>query len=334
MVDFGKRWVVGSLFGAMLGVVVGLVLARLLWPVPRPAAETPIPSPLPPTATNVPAAGVADGALLWVSGLYAQDADLERARERLAALDIDAPAQALGDLAMRYGADGQAGIATDLATLAAALGDARAELVAYVATATATPTPVPPTATPTPLPPTATPTPTPTPAPPTATPSPQPVATRRPAGTRVPVPTLAPAEPTPQPLVWDHRVDLLSPPVRLVAADVAPGQLYWRLVRLEWWKGGEGGNCMIYATTLKQDGAPKWGQPVVFEHGVQEVLYTDPKPGEAYGTNYPMSGTLNSYIVYVGGDLPSDRVTGLGLGEWLGGLDHTTFVLIFQLARK
>jgi hypothetical protein len=29
-------------------------------------------------------------------------------------------------------------------------------------------------------------------------------------------------------------------------------------------------------------------------------------------------------------DLPSERVTGLGLGEWYGGLDHTSFILIFQ----
>jgi hypothetical protein len=43
-----------------------------------------------------------------------------------------------------------------------------------------------------------------------------------------------------------------------------------------------------------------------------------------------MSNTLNSYIVFVGGDLPSERVVGLGLGEWYGGFDHTTFVLAFQ----
>jgi hypothetical protein len=103
---------------------------------------------------------------------------------------------------------------------------------------------------------------------------------------------------------------------------------------MEWWRAGEGGNCLIYITTLKQDGNPKWGQQVVVEHGPQDVLYTDPKPGEPHGVDYRMNSTLNSYIVYVGGDLPSDRVTGLGMGEWLGGMDHTTFVLVFQLARK
>jgi hypothetical protein len=47
-----------------------------------------------------------------------------------------------------------------------------------------------------------------------------------------------------------------------------------------------------------------------------------------------MFSTLNSYQAFVGGDLPSDRVTGMGLGEYLWGLDHTTFVLVFQRSRK
>jgi hypothetical protein len=91
---------------------------------------------------------------------------------------------------------------------------------------------------------------------------------------------------------------------------------------------------MIYVSTLDEQGRAVWRQEVVVEHGAAERLYTDPKPGEPYGVNYPMGNTLNSYQVFVGGDLPSDRVTGLGLGEYLGGLDHTTFVLVFQLTRQ
>ncbi|MEJ2211858.1 MAG: hypothetical protein P8129_22865 [Anaerolineae bacterium] len=122
--------------------------------------------------------------------------------------------------------------------------------------------------------------------------------------------------------------------MRLSEAQVAPGERYWRLVRLEWWKPGEGGNTMLYVSTLDEQGRPVWRQEVVVEHGAAERFYTDPKPGEPYGVDYPMANTLNSYQVFVGGELPSDRVTGLGLGEYLGGLDHTTFVLVFQLARK
>jgi hypothetical protein len=130
------------------------------------------------------------------------------------------------------------------------------------------------------------------------------------------------------------RVSMLEPPVRLHEAEVAPGQTFWRLVRLEWWKASEGGNTMLYVSTLDEQGRPLWGQPVVIENGGHTVLYTDPKPGEVHGVNFPMASTLNSYQVFIDGDLPSDRVTGLGLGEWYGGTDHTTFVLVFQRTRK
>jgi hypothetical protein len=105
-------------------------------------------------------------------------------------------------------------------------------------------------------------------------------------------------------------------------------------VRLEWWKAGEGGNTLIYISALDEKGRPVWGQEVIVENGGHTILYTDPKPGEAHGANFPMSSTLNSYQVFIGGDLSSDRVVGLGLGEWLGGLDHTTFVLVFQQGKK
>jgi hypothetical protein len=127
---------------------------------------------------------------------------------------------------------------------------------------------------------------------------------------------------------------MLNPPVKLLQAEVAPGQRYWRLVGLEWRKAGEGGNMLTYITTFDENGQPVWGQEVLVENGGGERLYTEPKPGEPYGTSFIMGNTLNSYQVYVGGDLPSDRVAGLGLGEWLGGRDHTSFVLVFQRTKK
>lgn len=351
MTDWAKRVFWGALIGAALGVLVGLGLGRLLWPPVEPApAETPaptatvVPTTAEATATPVPAQPSAspaakgdggedlDGALVVISALYALDGDLARAEERLGALALDDPAQAVADLALRHASAGNGQLATDLATLAAALGAGQSELLAYVATATHTATPT--------ITPSSTPTPTETPSPtPTATPTPPPAPTRAPTRrpTAAPAPTSAPPPAAATSLPWDwwdHRVDLLEPPVKLVEAQVAPGEWYWRLVRLEWWKAGEGGNTMIYISTLDANGGQKWGQPVVIENGGRTVLYTDPKPGEAYGANMPMSGTLNSYLAYVGGDLPSDRVTGMGLGEYLGGLDHTTFVLIFQLTRK
>lgn len=343
MADWGKRVFAGSLVGAVVGVLLGLGLARVLWPVPAPAPTSvpPVTSTLPPTApaTTRPAATATattaatdesptdetgagrDEAVVLVSALYALDGDLARAQERLAALGLDDPAATVGTLALDHATAGNRQLATDLATLAADLGYRQADLLAYVATATATPTFTP---TATPMPP-ATPTPPPSPTP---TALPPPTATRRAAGRRAPTATSRPPAPTPLPLEWDHRVDLLSPPIKLIKADVAAGQPYWRLVRLEWWKSDEGGNTLLYISTLNEKGQPVWGQQVIVEHGPQEVLYT--QPGGGYGANYPMASTLNSYQVFVGGDLPSDRVTGLGLGEWLGGLDHNTFVLVFQ----
>jgi hypothetical protein len=350
MTDWGKRVFLGSLVGAVAGVLLGLVLARLLWPAPEPAPVmqptatvtlTPVASRVEATAMPTTTADglVADQAgvdreVVVVSALYALDGDLERARQRLLALGLDDPAGAVAELALSHAAVGNEGLATDLATLAAALGQQPPELLAYVATATFTATPPPtetplPTATPT-APPSETPSPVPSPTP-TAPPPPTP--TRRPAATRPPpTATLPPPAANPLPLEWDRRVDLLSPPVKLVPADVAPGQAYWRLVRLEWWKAGEGGNTLLYVSTLDEQGNPLWGQKVIVEHGPQEVLYT--QPGGAYGANYPMASTLNSYHVFIGGDLPSERVTGLGLGEWYGGLDHTTFVLVFQRSTR
>ncbi len=340
MADWGKRVFLGALLGAALGVLLGLGLARILWPLPEPA---PLPTPVSPTATErlSPTATAAvqshddpDRAMVLISALYALDGDLQRARERLAALELDDPPAAVAQLALRHAAAGNRQLATDLATLAVALGHGQGELLAYVATPTPTRTPSP-TASSTFTPP-ATSTASPTlSATPTSPPPPPPTPTRRPSAAQSPSATPLPPPATSLPtLYWDHRVDLLSPPVRLVEAEVAPGEQYWRLVRLEWWKSAEGGNTMLYVTTLNAAGQPRWGQEVIIENGGHTVLYTDPKPGEPYGTNFPMSSTLNSYQAFIGGDLPSDRVTGMGLGEAHGLKDHTTFVLVFQLARK
>lgn len=350
MRDWGRRVVAGSLLGAAFGVLLGLVLARIPWPAAGPgiSAPTPAPSETAPAETAVPPraptaaplpAQAGDGheqeqALVLIAALYAVDGDLARARERLGALDLDPEdaAAAVARLALRQAAEGNAGLATDLATLAAALGQEAPELLAYVATPTATATPTPrpsdtPSATPTPLP-----SATPTSLPPTGAP---PAATRRPATATPPAVAPAPAAPTALPWDWwDQRVSILEPPVRLVEAQVAPGARYWRLVRLEWRKESEGGNTLLYVTTLNDKGVPAWGQEVIIEHGAQERLYTSPKPGEPYGVNYPMFSTLNSYHVFVGGALPSDRVTGLGLGETLNSTEHTSFVLVFQLTTK
>ncbi|MFC2015768.1 hypothetical protein ACFLUM_02425 [Chloroflexota bacterium] len=341
MADWGKRVLVGSLVGAAIGVLVGLGLARFLWAKPE---APPQPSPLPmatpaetaPTvAVPTEASGGRDEAVVLVGALYAMDGDLGRAEERLKALGLEDPAGEIARLALSHASAGNQGIATDLATLAAGLGESPAELVAYVATQipnpTATPTLAPtstsrPTETPSPLP-------SPTPLP-TTTSTSTAIPTRRAATRQPPTPTPSPPAAKPLALQWDPRVTILEPPVRLVEADVLPGQTYWRLVRLEWWKPFEGGNTLLYVSTVNENAQPVWGQEVIIENGGHTTLYTSPKSGEIYGTNFPMNATLNSYQAFVGGDLPSDRVTGMGLGEGHGGADHTSFVLIFQRTTK
>jgi hypothetical protein len=344
VVNWGRRVFAGALLGAALGVLVGMLLARVLWPAPEVVAvpssvATDTATVVPPTQALVLQGGQPpnDEALVLVGALYALDGDTERARQRLEALGLDDPTAAVATLALEHAEAGNRQVATDLATLAAALGQESGELLAYVATATPTDTATPlptatSTATPTPTPtltPTATPTPTDAP---TTTPSPVP--TQRPVAVKPPTATPRPAASTPLPLNWDYRVSMLSPPIKHRPADVAPGVTYWRLVSMEWWRPDEGGNTMIYASTLDENGQPVWGQEVIIENGGHTVLYTEPKPGEHHGVNFHMTSTLNSYQAFVGGDLPSDRVTGLGLGLSLGALDHTTFVLVFQRTMK
>jgi hypothetical protein len=343
---WGRKVLLGSLLGTALGVLVGLLVGRILWPGVEPASvpsappmEVPqaIAMSLPAPAPN----GSAGEGIVVISALYALDGDVARARERLVALGIEDPAGAVADLARSQVAAGQERLAAELATLAVALGSREAALVAYAFTATPASTPTAlPTETPAPsmtatFPPSPTASSTPSPSPePTRTRTPLPPTAQPPLPVASPTPTTLGPVATPLPLRWDRRVDLLDSPVRLVEAEVAPGQAYWRLVRLEWWRPGEGGNTLMYVTTLNENGQPVWGQEVVVENGGHTPLYTQPKPGEPYGTNFAMGSTLNSYQVFVGGNLPSDRVTGLGLGEWLGGKDHTTFVLVFQRGRK
>ena len=78
--------------------------------------------------------------IVLVSGLYAVDGDVERARARLGLLGLEDPAVTAADLAERFLQEGRGDLlVVDLATLARALGTERAGLLPYVATATPVP---------------------------------------------------------------------------------------------------------------------------------------------------------------------------------------------------
>jgi len=78
--------------------------------------------------------------IVLISGLYAIDGDVERARARLAGLGLPDPGAAVADLAERFLQEGRGDVlVVDLATLARALGAERAGLLPYVATPTPAP---------------------------------------------------------------------------------------------------------------------------------------------------------------------------------------------------
>jgi hypothetical protein len=185
---------------------------------------------------------------------------------------------------------------------------------------------------------TATPTHTP---PPTDTPSPTDTATptpthrpvrRRPTETPALAPTLPPTLP---PLTWDPRLDPLG--VRIEAAQVAPGQSYWRLVEARWTNERQsGGKHGIYVEVLDPHGNRIVGQPVTFEWASDSlILPVEDRPPPDWGVNFPMYNVLGSYAASVCG-APSDRIVGMGLGTadtpYL--TVHTCFYLTFRWVKR
>lgn len=189
---------VALLAGTVVGLLFGALVGWVIWPVQYTDTD---PVDLRPEHK--------DDYVSMVSAAYALDSDLEKAKARLAKLEVDDVGQVVADLANRYISIGVGMVdIRNLVQLANALGSSDSAMLDYIATptptltptatntptwtptstSTATPTPTntptptdtptspPPTPTFTPQPPTATPTPrppTPTPNPPTATPVPQ-----------------------------------------------------------------------------------------------------------------------------------------------------------------
>jgi CRP-like cAMP-binding protein len=207
------------------------------------------------------------------------------------------------------------------------------------------PTDTPPPPTETPLPPTE------TPLPPTQTPwiivvtaTPLPV-TDTPIPTDTPVPTPAPvaralAAPPPTPTTaakpqpprnLDPRLPALN--VNIEPAGVKPGQSYWRLIEARWQNEKEAaGDHTIYIEVLDQHGARIVGQPIEVRWASGSLnVFTEDKAPPVYAANFPMYNTLGSYTISVPG-LPSDTITGLGLGtpEQPAFTIHTNFFLTFQ----
>lgn len=122
-------------------------------------------------------------------------------------------------------------------------------------------------------------------------------------------------------LDWDARLNGLN--ITFQEAQVAQGQLYWKLIRAHYLPEGNepgqaGGRVNIYYTTLNEN-----GQPIVAQRVWQEWPgdRASKMTGDDGVTDFNMSGDSSfspdrgehgPYTAYVDG-LPSDKVAGMGL---------------------
>jgi hypothetical protein len=262
--------------------------------------------------------------ILGVSDSYRANGDLAQARERLAALGEDDPVASVSGAALAYMERGEdAALTRGLIELAQALGAEDQSMLEYMVATAPSPTP------------TYTRVPSPTP---TESPTPLATDTRVPTATSTrapePVPTTTTSPPPPVAArEWDLRLDYFWPTVRLEEAQVRSGQWYWRLVSTKWQE--ESGNHHIYVEVLDQNGNRSLGQTIVIEYGGSPHYGTYPSPdklGEEYAYNFVMEALLGAYNVYIGGEEPSDKIYGLGLGTRQDPYrtHHTCFFLTFQ----
>jgi len=349
----GRKFALGILlFGLSLGL--GLFVGWVLWPARHYGAD---PSGL--------RWEHKEDYIVLVSASYALNNDLAQARARLEELGEEDIGSVVAELAKQYMIrEEEPEVTRDLVKLAQDLGvPASPELIAYVATATPTPTETAtPTATPTSTPtatPTETPTPTPTktPAPtqtptsaPTTAPTPTststpiltPTATEMPTETPTPKPPTATPTPTSLPVItrvfdWEgNEKDMTWAWENYgVSIDRAPGGPAYRAVELRervWtWCGND-------VTVLNEADEPMANVLVRKSWSgdfVEEPTESNGKRGfgagkaDCHGGNKGgLSGPFSFQIV---ADIPSDVGKGFG---WICGTNHDHMDIVFQLVRQ
>jgi len=138
-----------------------------------------------------------------------------------------------------------------------------------------------------------------------------------------------PVEPVPsQEVEWDWRLDALG--VKLVPAEVRPGQAYWKLIRAEYQGPGESNDShQIYYTVVDQQDNPMEYQKVMQSWADGETDAITNEQGQAniplWASYAPDRGEQGAYTAWVDG-LPSDRVVGMGLPL----KRHVSFVLTWK----
>lgn len=121
--------------------------------------------------------------------------------------------------------------------------------------------------------------------------------------------------------------DLIAWGATYTPATVAPGQEYWRLVSADG-PMDIGGNHHIYVDVWNRDGERIVGVPVQLWNGEPVTFKSEPKTGEPAALSIPLYAGGNAYGVHVIDGRPSDKIFGMGLGNFV---PHHSFRLIFQL---
>lgn len=139
-----------------------------------------------------------------------------------------------------------------------------------------------------------------------------------------------PAQSALPPCQWDER--LTQRGVTIETPTVAPGQQFWRIVKAQWWNEQESqGRHHIYVEALDESGEPLSGIParVDWPNGLTGV-HTNGRSGFDAG-NFPMSKSLNEFSIDIGDGVPSEVLTGIGMGADGNSGVHTSTGVVFQL---
>lgn len=316
-----RRLLIVAVAGLITGIVAGLGLGWMVWPI---------------EIANVDIADLnlasREDLIVLIADSYALDSDLPRAKERLAQIQDRQINERIAALAKRYEKEKKPG-AANLAVLSVALGnsDPLIALIATTATPTSTNTPTPTATIPATLTPTTTPTLSPTP-----TITPTRTATRRPVTTTTPRPAaIAPTTwiPVGFPSTW-------PPGAKYEAANAAPGQKYWHLVKAIYCdQDDEHDYCQ------DMPGGPKGTETyVMFIGGGSAPISVTDGDGRAFNPEPKAAGDMcncaysfqsNGYNIQIIGS-PSDKVSGLTLYSMKAKLSnwHVRYFLWFQLVTK
>lgn len=139
------------------------------------------------------------------------------------------------------------------------------------------------------------------------------------------IPNQSPTVPAPDlpPIEWDER--LTQRGVSVQPVDVLPGGQFWRVTMARWYSEAEaGGRHHIYVD------APDGSEFHVQWPSGGAVRDANGRSGFDAG-NFPMSKSLNEFSVTMMGGIPSETLTGIGMGADGNSGIHTSTEVRFEL---